>query len=218
MKNFNYTRLAVLFLLLLFIGCEDEKVDILHYGSLSGIIVDGETYQPLAGVLVATNPASSSIITSETGEFSFNKIISGEVSVTARKKEYLSTTIVVSVYNDEQTQMNMVLQKDEKNYGSVTIYEPVPGNGAVDQQESFTMKWKVDQTKSDITLTYDVLLFKSNSSTQQIVGESLTVKEVVVDGLAANTTYYWYVVAKYDGNIVANGPTWSFKTGDNSGN
>lgn len=213
MKNFNYTRLAVLFLLLLFIGCEDEKVDILHYGSLSGIIVDGETYQPLAGVLVATNPASSSIITSETGEFSFDKIISGEVSVTARKKEYLSSTVVVSVYNDEQTQMNMVLQKDEKNYGSVTIYEPVPGNGAVDQQESFTMKWKVDQTKSDITLTYDVLLFKSNSSTQQIVGESLTVKEVVVDGLGANTTYYWYVVAKYNGNIVANGPTWSFKTG-----
>ena len=213
MKNFNYTRLAVLFLLSLLIGCEDEKVDILHYGSLSGIIVDGETYQPLAGVLVATNPASSSIITSETGEFSFDKIISGEVSVTARKKEYLSSTVVVSVYNGEQTQMNMVLQKDEKNYGSVTIYEPVPGNGAVDQQESFTMKWKVDQTKSDITLTYDVLLFKSNSSTQQIVGESLTVKEVVVDGLAANTTYYWYVVAKYDGNIVANGPTWSFKTG-----
>tara|TARA_R110002050_G_scaffold1628_1_gene11034 strand:+ start:100 stop:750 length:651 start_codon:yes stop_codon:yes gene_type:complete len=213
MKNFNYTRMAVIFLLLLLIGCEDEKVDILHYGSLSGIIVDGETYQPMAGVLVATNPASSSIITSETGEFLFDKIISGEVSVTARKKEYLSSTVVVSVYNGEQTQMNMVLQKDEKNYGSVTIYEPVPGNGAVDQQESFTMKWKVDQTKSDITLTYDVLLFKSNSSTQQIVGESLTVKEVVVDGLAANTTYYWYVVAKYDGNIVANGPTWSFKTG-----
>lgn len=36
--------------------------------------------------------------------------------------------------------------------------------------------------------------------------------------LQLTTTYYWYVVAKYDGNIVANSPTWSFKTGDNSGN
>ncbi|MGQ7870591.1 carboxypeptidase-like regulatory domain-containing protein [Sunxiuqinia sp. sy24] len=215
MKKINHISIFLLFFLLL-AGCEDEKVGIDYYGSLSGIIVDGETYEPLAGVLVATNPASSSLITNSSGEFSFSKILSGEVSVTARKKEYLSSTVIVSVYDEEQTQMNMILQKDDKDYGSVNIYDPVPGNGAVDQLRSFTMQWKVDQTKSDISLSYDVYLFKSNSSTQSIAGESLTVKEVVVDNLADNTTYYWYVVAKYDGNIVANGPTWSFKTGDNS--
>lgn len=124
----------------------------------------------------------------------------------------------MSVYEGESTQINVVLLKDDKNYGSTTIYDPVPGNGAVDQLNSFTMQWSVDQSKSDIELKYDVYLFESNSTTQTIVGESLTVKQVVVDGLKDNTTYYWYVVAKYDGNIVSNGPTWSFKTGNNTTN
>jgi len=203
------------FLLLFATGCEDEKVGVDRYGSLSGVIVDGETYQPLEGVLVSTNPASSSVLTNSSGEFSFTKILSGDVTVTARKKEFLSNNLLVYVYEGELTQMDIVLLKDEKDYGSVTIYEPVPGNGAVDQLASFTMKWKVDQSKSAIALTYDVLLFESNSSVQKVIGESLTVKEVVVDNLKNNTTYYWYVVAKYDGNIVANGPTWSFKTGTN---
>ncbi|WP_159520873.1 carboxypeptidase-like regulatory domain-containing protein [Sunxiuqinia indica] len=215
MKNLNITGLVILFLFLLW-GCEEEKVDVINYGSLSGVVLDGTTYQPIDGVLIATNPASSSVITSGAGEFTFSKVLSGDVSVTARKKDYLSSTVVVSVYNGEKTQMNMILLKDDNDYGSVTIYDPVPGNGAVNQQRSFNMGWKVDQSKYGISLMYDVYLFKSNSSTQTVVGESLNVKEVVVDNLEDNTTYYWYVVAKYEGNIVANSPTWSFKTGDNS--
>lgn len=217
MKKLNSIILLLLFVSL-FTSCEDEKVDIEHFGELSGIVYDGETNQPLAGALIATSPASSSVLTTPEGEFSFNKVFTGEVSVTARKKDYISSTIIVSVFDGETTQMSMILQKDEKDYGSVTIYDPVPGNGAVNQLNSFTMEWKVDQTKSDISLVYDVYLFKSNSGTQTVVGESLTQKEVVVDNLDNNTTYYWYVVAKYDGNIVANGPTWSFKTGDNTDN
>lgn len=217
MKTLNIIC-AFILLLTIIIGCEDEKVDIDRYGSLSGVVVDGETYEPLQGVLVSTNPASSSVITSSNGEFSFNKIQTGEVTVTSKKKNYLSNNIIVSVFEGEGTQMNVVLLKDDKDYGSVNIYDPVPGNGAVDQLASFTMGWSVEQTKSDVELKYDVYLFESNSTTQTIVGESLNVKEVVVDGLKDNTTYYWYVVAKYDGNIVANGPTWSFKTGDNSSN
>lgn len=217
MKTLNMIC-AFILLLTIIIGCEDEKVDIDRYGSLSGIVVDGETYEPLQGVLVSTNPASSSVITSSAGEFSFSKIPIGEVTVTSKKKNFLSNNLIVSVYEGEQTQMNVVLLKDDNDYGSVTIYDPVPGNGAVDQLASFTMEWSVDQTKSDVELKYDVYLFESNSTTQTIVGESLTVKEVIVDGLKDNTTYYWYVVAKYDGNIVANGPTWSFKTGNNTTN
>ncbi|HKJ42277.1 MAG TPA: carboxypeptidase regulatory-like domain-containing protein [Sunxiuqinia sp.] len=216
MKKSNIIYLLII--LLAFSACEKTKVDIKRYGSLTGVVVDGETYEPIEGVLVSTNPASSSVISSNTGEFSFNKILTGEVTVTAKKKNYLSNNIIVSVYENEKTQMNVVLTKDDKNYGSVTIYDPVPGNGAVDQLSSFMMQWNVDQTRPDIELKYDVYLFESNSTTQTVIGESLLGKEAVVDGLKDNTTYYWYVVAKYDGNIVSNGPTWSFKTGNNSTN
>ena len=215
MKNINIISLFVFFILF-FSACEENKVDFDRYGSLSGVIVDGKSFEPLQGVLISTSPASSSVITSSDGQFSFSKVLVGEVTVTARKDDYLSQNVLVSIYEDEETTMNMILLEDEKDYGSVTIYDPVPGNGAVDQLKSFKMEWEVNQSKSSITLTYDVFLFESNSTTQMLVGEGLNVKEVVVDNLKDNTTYYWYVVAKYDGDIVTNSPTWSFKTGTNA--
>ena len=96
--------------------------------------------------------------------------------------------------------------------GWVTIYDPVPGNGAVNQNTSFTFQWKVDQQYKGKQLVYTVYYFESGSIVQQIAGENLTGKEVVVDGLKLNTTYYWYVVAKHEGDKVANSPTWSLKT------
>ncbi len=215
MKRINTIILCTL-LTLFFASCEEDKVGFEQYGSLSGVVVDGETYQPLEGVLIATSPASSSIITSTDGQFTFPKVQAGEVTVTARKKDYLSNNVLVSVHEDEKTEMTMYLVEDDKDYGSVTIFNPVPGNGAVNQLESFTMEWEVDQSKSSISLTYDVFLFESNSTTQMLVGEGLAVTEVVVDNLKDNTTYYWYVVAKYDGDIVTNSPTWTFRTGNNS--
>ncbi len=208
--------LTVLALIIFFtFSCEEEKVDFERYGSLSGVILDGESYEPLAGVLVATSPASSSVITTSDGRFLFSKILEGQVTVTARKSDYASNNVLVSVYEDEQTEMSLTLLKDDEDYGSVIIYDPVPGNGAVDQLSSFDMEWKVDQSRSGFSYTYDVFLFESNSTTQKVVGEGITEKKVVVDGLKDETTYFWYVVAKYEGDIVANSPTWSFKTGNN---
>jgi hypothetical protein len=116
------------------------------------------------------------------------------------------------VYENETTALTFYLLKDENEVGWVTIYDPVPGNGAVDQNLSFTFQWKVDQQNKSKELDYTVYYYESGSTVQKIAGENLTTKEVVVDGLKYATTYYWYVVAKYEGDKVANSPTWSFKT------
>lgn len=205
-----------MFLFLLFAGCEEEKLDIEKYGSLSGIILNGDDYTPLAGVLVSTSPASSTALTDAEGKFEFSKVLEGEVAVTARKKDFLSSSVSVSVYENENTDLTFFLLEDENDVGWVTIYDPVPGNGAVDQSISFAFQWDVDQEYSDKTLEYSVYIFESNSTVQQIVGENLTTNEVIVTGLKYNTTYFWYVVAKYEGSKVANSPTWTFKTAQNS--
>ncbi len=201
---------------LLLFGCEEEKLDILKYGSLSGIILNGEDYSPLEGVQVSTSPASSTILTDADGKFSLSKVAEGEVAVTARKNNYLSTSVNVSVYEKENTELTFFLLKDDTDAGWVTLYDPVPGNGAVGQSISLTFKWSVDQQKNDVALEYSVYVFKSGSTIQQIVGENLTTTEVVVSGLSYETTYFWYVVAKYEGNKVAYSPTWTFKTTKNS--
>lgn len=202
---------SIIFLFLL-LGCEEEKIDIDKYGSLSGIVLNGEDYSPLEGVLITTSPASSTVLTDKDGKFEFNKVKEGEVAITARKKDFLSNSVSVAVYEFETTALTFYLLKDEKNVGWVTIYDPVPGNGAVDQQISFTFQWKVDQENKGKQLDYTVYYFESGSTVQQLAGENLNAKEVVVSGLKHETTYYWYVVAKHEGSIVANSPTWSFKT------
>ena len=205
-----------LFLLLILIGCEEEKLDIEKYGSIKGVVVDGEDYNPLKGVQIVTNPASSAMITTENGNFELTKVKEGELAVTARKKDYLSNTVSVAVYDDEITELKFFLLKDEKNVGWVEIYDPVPGNGAVGQNISFTFVWNVDQEYKSKNLVYTVYYFKSNSTVQQIAGENLIEKEVIVDGLEYGTTYYWYVVAKHEGDRVANSPTWTFRTKENA--
>lgn len=210
--------ISCIFLLLLFLGCEEEKIDIDRFGALSGVVLNGEDYSPLSGVLITTSPASSTALTNSDGLFEFNKVKQGEVTVTARKKDFLSSTVSVAVYEYETEALTFYMLKDEKKVGWVIIYDPVPGNGAVDQQNSFTFKWKVDQEKKSKQLEYTVYYFKSGSTVQQIAGENLTPTEVVIDGLDYSTTYFWYVVAKYEGDRVANSPTWSFKTRDKTEN
>jgi len=204
--------IPAIFLLLLFVGCEEEKIDIEKFGSVTGVVLDGEDYAPLKGVLVSTSPASSTTLTNAEGVFEFSKVKEGELAVTARKKDFLSGSVSVAVYENESTALTFFLLKDDKDVGWVTIYDPVPGNGAVDQQTSFTFQWKVDQQNRSKELDYTVYYFESGSTVQKIAGENLSATEVVVDGLDYSTTYYWYVVAKYEGDKVANSPTWSFKT------
>lgn len=204
--------IPAIFLLFLLMGCEEEKIDIEKFGNLSGVVLDGEDYSPLEGVLISTSPASTTTLTNAEGVFEFNKVKEGEVAVTARKNDYLSGSVSVAVYDRESTALTFFLLKDDKDVGWVTIYDPVPGNGAVDQQTSFTFQWKVDQQNRSKELDYTVYYFESGSTVQKIAGENLSATEVVVDGLNYATTYYWYVVAKHEGDKVANSPTWSFKT------
>ncbi len=210
MDKFKY--ISYILLVFLFLSCEDEKLDIDRFGSISGTILDGESYQPLKGVLLATNPASATALTNEEGRFEFQKVIEGDVAITARKKDFLTNSVSVAVYDREATEVTFFMLKDEKNIGSVMIYDPVPGNGAVGQSKSFTFKWKVEQENRSKSLEYTVYIFESNSTVQKIVGENLNAKEVTVNGLNPNTSYYWYVVAKFEGSNVANSPTWTFHT------
>jgi len=197
-----------------FISCESDKLDIIEYGTISGTVLDAETYNPLPGVLITTSPASVSILTDAQGKFTINKLVEGEVAVTIKKSEYVSNSLTVAIYKNENTSMDFLMFKDNTNLGNINLYDPVPGNGAVDQNLTLTFEWKVEGYRSSIDLTYNVYIFESNSTVQQLLGESLDGLTVTTNSLKNSTTYYWYVVAKYEGTKVAFSPTWSFRTLD----
>lgn len=207
-----YSYIACCLFLAMLVSCDEEKLDIVNYGSVSGSVLDGETYLPIQGVLITTTPASISLLTDAEGKFSIPKISEGEVAVNVKKKDYLSNTLSVAIYGEEETLLEFLIYKDENDIGTITLYDPVPGNGALDQLTNLTMKWNVTGKKSQTVLTYNIYIFESNSTVQRLVGEGIAAKEVTVTDLKYSTTYYWYVVANYEGNKVAFSPTWSFKT------
>ena len=197
-----------------FISCESEKVDILFYGSIAGTVLDSETYLPIQGALITTTPASIAVLTDANGKFSIPKVKEGDVAVNIKRKDYLSNSLTVAIFNSENTLMDFLIFKDNTNIGTISIYDPVPGNGAVDQLLAMTLIWKTEGNKASTVLTYDIYIFESNSTVQKLLGENVVLQQVTTSGLKFSTTYYWYVVAKYDGNKVAFSPTWTFRTKD----
>lgn len=210
-KKFLFLVVGIAFLCL---GCEEEKFDIGKFGSISGIVVDGNGYAALSGVQITTTPPSTSVLTDENGAFQIPKVTEGDLVITARKEDYLTGSVSVAVFENESTNLTFFLSKDENNVGNVVLFDPIPGNGAVNQTKDLTLAWKVDQSQPDVSLSYTVYLFQSNSTSQDVVGQNLTTSELIVANLQPNTTYYWYVLAKFEGRNVANSPTWTFRTGN----
>ncbi|MDZ7776364.1 MAG: carboxypeptidase-like regulatory domain-containing protein [Bacteroidales bacterium] len=99
----SFFFISILFSLLLG-GCEKEKLDYTEKGSISGRAFDAETDQAIANVTVTTEPASEAIITDDSGKFVISSVIAGEVMVTAKRKNYRTTTLNVFVGKDENTQ------------------------------------------------------------------------------------------------------------------
>lgn len=196
------------------IACESDELDIVNYGTIEGQVMDGETYLPLAGVMISTTPASVTLLTDAEGKFSIPKVKEGDIDVNLEKKDYLSNSLKVAVFEGEVTNMDFLIFKDYNETGNIVIYDPVPGNGAVDQKLAITLKWNIEGKKSGIEVLYNIYLFESNSTVQNLLSEDVILKEVTTDNLKPNTTYFWYVVARHDGHRVANSPTWTFKTGD----
>jgi len=197
-----------------FIACESDELDIVNYGTIEGQVMDGETYLPLAGVMISTTPASVTLLTDTEGKFSIPKVKEGDIDVNLEKMDYLSNSLKVAVFEGEVTNMDFLIFKDYNETGNIVIYDPVPGNGAVDQKLAITLKWNIEGKKSGIEVLYNIYLFESNSTVQNLLSEDVILKEVTTDNLKPNTTYFWYVVARHDGHRVANSPTWTFKTGD----
>ncbi len=210
MKRIIYIITHILLIVIL-AACED-KIEIYSYGTIDGKVLDGNTYLPVQGVQITTSPASNVILSDKDGAFTLSKIKEGETTVTVQKKDYLNSTFTVTVYGNESTHMNILINKDEDNIGNITFSNPEPANGAVIDTSVVTLKWKVGNNKTNSELTYDIYLFKSNSTVQNLLGEGITISQVITSKLNPGITYYWYVVAKYKGIQIANSPTWSFMT------
>ncbi len=212
MKKTIYT--IGLMVLIALTSCESDKLSNNKYGVITGTVLDGDTYLPVSGVMISTTPASLVLLSGADGKFTIPKIKEGEIAVNLNKKNYLSNSLIVETFGEEITPMDLLVFRDSAAIGTITFSDPFPALGAVQVPDSsLTMTWTINGLKANVDLTYSVYYFESNSTVQRLLGENLVLKQVITDDLKPVTTYFWYVLAKNDGKVVAFSPTWSFKTG-----
>lgn len=103
----------VLCCIILLIGCNEDTITPVSYGSIEGLVVDADG-EPLNNVAITTSPASSAIVSDEDGGFILENLPIGDYAVTARKTGYSSETINVAVRENAVTPVQIFLTEREE--------------------------------------------------------------------------------------------------------
>ena len=101
-------RLLTLSCVLLLAGCVQKEPDV--WGSISGIIKDALTSQPLENVKVTVTSTGASKVTTSDGQFSFDNLDAAEYTLSFEKSGYYTATQTVRVPAGEQVTAQVQLK------------------------------------------------------------------------------------------------------------
>lgn len=109
----NFIRLLFISLTGLWIGslsgCSESESDL--FGSISGIVTDEETREPLKGVTISLTPSGETKVTGSDGSYTFQELGPEEYTVTFKKDGYETDTKKINVQAGVSSKADMTLAK-----------------------------------------------------------------------------------------------------------
>lgn len=195
-------------------SCEDNPVEPVLFGKVTGTVRDARNNQPLANVSISTTPATSSVVTDDKGSFELVGVPTGRLTIAATKADYRSVTVAVTVENESSVNVAIVL---EKNLSSTTPpappVRPAPADQAIVPGPNVKLEWHPGAgTNRGDSLRYDVVLYQgTNGSARNLLSNSRDTT-VVAKQLSYNTTYFWQVTVRNPAGATVLSPLWSFRT------
>lgn len=109
--------LLPLSLMLLVAGCDEETLGPQTRGTLTGVVQDTETNDPIAQANVTTAPPTQSVLTEEDGTFEIEDVSTGNYSIEASKSGYESRAVEVNVQENQTTSATLLLERGD-DFGS----------------------------------------------------------------------------------------------------
>lgn len=208
MKKTLSKCLTVLMLAAAFVyACNEDTIDPVVHGSLRGTVFASQT--PVAGVEISTTPTTTTVLTNENGEFTLANIPGGEYTVSAKLEGYKTASDKALVTRNDTTILNLHLGADATALNTPAV--EFPANAAENIDRSVTLKWSLDEG-NNANVTFDVILFESNSQTPVLKLEDHADTTANVTDLKFNTTYFWQINAINEAGGITYGPLWHFKT------
>ena len=213
MKTINqniwiWSLLSLLFL----VSCREDPIELTFYGRIEGEVTN-EAFEPLANVVVSTNPATAILNTGEEGNFVFDSIPVGSYVVRARLEEFEEELTTIEVFDGQTTNLKMVMSASlDDNQAPGLPGDPIPANGAIDMPLDVELAWTCQDEDAGDTLSYDLIFFEAGSTPGTVIATELQDTTFQLEGLDFNTTYYWQIMATDGKHTPVYSEVWQFKT------
>lgn len=194
-------------------GCEDNPVEPLLYGKVTGTVRDARNNQPLANASITSTPATSSVVTDSQGNFELTGVPAGRLTIAASKADYRSVTVAVTVENEASTAVAIVLEKNPSTSPPSPPTRPSPADQAAVPGPNVLLEWHPVGASQGDSLRYDVQLYQGTNGAARNLLTNSRDTTVQATQLSYNTTYFWQVTVRNGNGSSARSPVWSFRTG-----
>jgi Tol biopolymer transport system component len=191
--SIKYIALITTVFLLLF-SCNENKIDENEFGTLNGKVVASGTNEPLENVRISTNPVSSTVFTSASGNFTIENIAVGEYSVEARKEGFLTDFEPVTINGNLSS--NIVFELEVSTFNNRPPSAPellTPADNEVIQGIEAIFTWDSTDPEGD-PIEYTLELRNVDTS-EILLFENLEDTTLTYSELTLGTQYVWQVTA-----------------------
>lgn len=195
----NLYKIILLTLIIVAVSCSEDTIDVEVKGSVSGTVTEEVSGDPLEGVKITTNPASTTVFTDEEGFFFLENILVGDYSVQAELDAYVTSFEGVTVTEDAISNVSFDLSiSDANNTAPSAPLLVFPEDEAQDVPLEVSFIWSSTDPNANDDVTYTLEL--RNTSTNEIeLFEEVTDTTYTVSTLNLSTKYFWQVTA--DDNV-----------------
>lgn len=106
-----YCFAGVILLTVMLASCDKPTLGPTLKGSITGVVKDFDSDQPIQNVNITTSPPSSSVVTSSDGSYQLQGIGTGNYTVSASKSGYETNSVTINVQAGQTTQAVIFLKR-----------------------------------------------------------------------------------------------------------
>lgn len=208
--SFKYIKLLCLLLVVVLVGCNEDRINENDFGTITGKVVIEGTNEPLENVRISTSPVSSTVFTDTAGNFTIENVTAGEYSVVARLDGYLARYEPATVLANKS--VNVIFEMEISTVNNRPPTAPVliaPSENEVLQSVEAIFIW-TSQDPEDDPITFGIEL-RNDQNEEVLRFNELTDSVYVYSELMLGAQYFWQVSAKDEYNLPVQSLIGTFK-------
>ncbi len=195
MKPNKLIRIVILlFIILHYASCTEEKLGALQNGMINGRVLDERTQEPLVNAEITTSPAKDTVTTDFMGYFELGNLEQGEYIIIARYPGYYTTgkEVFVSPNSTSSVLINLPRTGQGNTFDFSEDFTPTPNQNQVSINPVFS--WGLNYYPKSVKYTLEI--FETGSPQPFKSLENLKDTFALVTGLKFGTSYQWHVRAE----------------------